>query len=640
MPIAVNPQTGETVYLTSDGQWSKAQTAVNPQTKEMLAFDGQGWKPVPAQSKGMLGYIDDAVRSIASGVTFGFADEFAAKMDEVTGRGGTYEENVARERARDKQIPAAIAIPGEIAGAVGSTIAAAPVRVPLAAATGLAELPAMARYAAGGAAGGALFGAGNAEEDKRLQGAAVGAGIGAGVGAIAPKIASGVASAYGTLRGAVSPQANVTADLGRAITRDQTTPGALIQAVEEAQAIRPGIASLGDVGGENVRGLVERVAQTPGAGRTTVIPALTARQQSQMTRLSDDIQTLTGTRQTATQAIADTMEQRATAAKPLYDEAFTFDAATAPEVVTTWQHLTSTGWGQHIVRSPEFRRTLQTEYGVKNAAEAPLMVQIDAFKKAADDVISDSMRNGANNRARVVQGMRDTLLSVTDQANPTYAKARDAWAGPSRYLDAVKEGRNILGTRVSAEELAAGLSRMGEVEQEAFRIGAVSAITAKMGSDTARLGDMTKYLRSPEMRAKIAAIMPTPEARAEWAKRLDFETSSSELTGRALGNSATARRLAERQDADSIVMDLVTDAFAGSPPVSLLRQMVTAVPRKVRDTLRSRSDAILAELLTDPQAMDGLRKALERVTARDAGPSALRSPTAISGTNSVVFGQQ
>src|SRR5262245_32877351 len=120
MPIATN-NNGEVIYLTDDGQWQPTRTAVNPSTKEMLAFDGSGWVAVPP-SKGVLGYVDDAVRAIASGATFGFADEFAAKMDELTGRGGSYEENLARERARDAGIPAGIRIPGEIAGAVASAL--------------------------------------------------------------------------------------------------------------------------------------------------------------------------------------------------------------------------------------------------------------------------------------------------------------------------------------------------------------------------------------------------------------------------------------------------------------------------------------------------------------------------------------
>ena len=45
MPIATN-DTGETVFLDRDGQWKPAPTAVNPETKETLAFDGTTWSPL------------------------------------------------------------------------------------------------------------------------------------------------------------------------------------------------------------------------------------------------------------------------------------------------------------------------------------------------------------------------------------------------------------------------------------------------------------------------------------------------------------------------------------------------------------------------------------------------------------------
>lgn len=634
MPTATNPATGETVFLGDDGQWQPAKTAVNPQTKEMLAFDGKSWTPVPAKSKGVMGYIDDAVRSIASGMTFGFADEIAAKGNELIGR-GNYDQNLADEKRRDEQIHPAIRIPGEIGGAVASTLATAPVTAPLAAASGLARLPGLVRSAGIGGAGAAAFGAGNAEPGKRAEGAIEAVPLGVATGVAAPYIAAGASRVAGAVRNAVSPEANVAADLGRALTRDQITPEAFAQRASELAAVRPGVATAADAGGENVRGLVERIAQTPGAGRTQVVPALTTRQQGQMARVAVDLRGLTGTHQSATQAIEETMAQRAQAAGPAYDEAMNFNARAVPEIAREWQAVTSTGWGQHVLRSPDFRRTLQTEYGIADPNNAPLMTVIDAWKKQADGLIGEAIRSGNNNKARVIGDMRERLLGVVDEHNPAYAAARAAWSGPSRYLDAVTEGRNLLNTRVSAEELTPALARMGDAEREAFRIGGVSAIIGKMGSDAAALGDMTKYLRSPEMRAKIAAIMPTPEARAAWQQRLDFEVSSSQLTGRALGNSATARRLAERHDADNIVGDLVMDAFSGHPPVSLLRRAVTAVPQRVRDTLRSRSDHILAELLTDPQGMAQLRQAMDRVTERGAAPSQLRNAATINAATAL-----
>src|SRR4051812_47155830 len=124
MPIAVNPDSGEVMHLADDGQWKPAQTAVHPQTKQMMAYDGKDWQSVPAKSKGILNYIDDAVRSIASGATLGWSDEIAAKGNELLGR-GTYEDNVKAERQRNEQIPAWMKIPGEIAGATMLPVGAA-----------------------------------------------------------------------------------------------------------------------------------------------------------------------------------------------------------------------------------------------------------------------------------------------------------------------------------------------------------------------------------------------------------------------------------------------------------------------------------------------------------------------------------
>ncbi len=636
MPVALNEQTGEAVYLTSDGQWAPAQMAVNPQTKERMAFDGKEWKPLQAPSKGVLGYVDDAARSLASGVTFGYADEIAAKMDELIGR-GNYAQNVERERARDKQIPAAIAIPGEIAGGVAGAVAAAPVAGSAAAVTGLSRLPQTARYILSGGAGGALFGSGQAEEGGRLIGALQGAMIGGPAGYVAPKLMAGAQRLWSGVRNAVSPQANVAADLGRAIERDGATPAALSGRLTQLQQAVPE-ATLADVGGENVRGVLERVAQTPGSGRTVVVPRLEQRQQAQMNRLGADLQALTGSHRTATQAVEQTMAERASAANPLYTEAMDFNAREIPDIMRVWQNATETGWGRSILGSADLRKTLQSEYGIRDAADAPMMVLIDAWKKQVDGVVGEAIRAGNSNKARVLEGMRDRVIGTVDQFNPAYLSARNAWAGPSQYLEAVEQGRNILSRNVSAEELAATMRGMSDAQREAYTIGAVSAIRAKMGSDAARLPDMTKYLRSPEMRDKIALLLPDDAARQRWAQRLDTEIGVSQMTGRALGNSATYRRGAERQDADSLVGDLIADAFKTSTGSSTFFEAVMNTSRntarRARDTLRSRSDNILGDVLTDPA---GNWQGALNAAARQPGPlNPSTNQAAIGGFNALL----
>jgi hypothetical protein len=617
MPLAVNPNTGETMALGEDGAWAPAKTAVNPQTKEMLAFDGADWKAVPKASRGVLGFVDDAVRSIANGATFGYADEFAAKMNSLTS-GGTYEDNLAKEQARDAQIPGALKIPGEIGGAVAGAVATAPVTGPLAAAAGVSKLPGIVRAVGGGAAGGALFGSGNADPGDRLEGAIKGAAIGGPLGGALYPVVRGVAALAGKIRDAWNPQQTVARDLGRAIERDQMTPEILGQRADELAAVRPGVATLADAGGENVRGLVERVAQTPGAGRTTVVPALTSRQQAQMARISTDLAQLTGARKTAFKATEDTMAERATAAAPLYAAAHEAGdkAIWSPEL-------------ERLSSSPSVRAAMGAAvrkwrdnaiadgYGamnpgamVENGGNLKLMNgSVPAFpnlqfwdytKRQLDNAVGAALDAGQNDKARVLTKITQKLRDELDTAVPQYKTARAAWGGPSEYLDAIKEGATIFDAKVTGEQLSAQLEKMTDAQREAYVIGAISAIRGRMGNDPAKMADYTKYLRSPNMREKIAAIMPTPEAKAAWNDRLNFEVSSSELTGRALGNSATYRRQAERQDADSIVGDLVMDAFKGTPSMSLIRHFLTALPQKARDTLRARSDDMLANVLTTP----------------------------------------
>lgn len=421
---------------------------------------------------------------------------------------------------------------------------------------------------------------------------------------------------------AVTPQANVSADLARALERDGDTPQALIARLQQAQTIRPA-AIVADVGGENVRGLVERVAQTPGAGRTQVVPALTSRQQQQMGRISDDLSTLTGNRRNAMDALNDTMAERKANAAPLYDIAMDFNARQSPDIMQAWQNATNSGWGKQILNSSDFKNTLQTEYGISDATNAPMMKVIDAWKKNVDDMTSAALRNGNNNQARVLGNMRDNVISAVDKENAAYPAARDAWAGPSKYMDAINDGGGILDRKLGSDQLAAQWAKMTNAEQEAYRIGAVSAIRRTMGNDPAKLADMTKYLRSPEMVEKISTIMPTPQAAQSWQQRLAYEVGSSELTGRALGNSATARRLAEQQDANGIVGDLVMGALShGVTAGSLWTKAATYLPQKVRDTLRSKADAMLAGVLTTPQSPATVSRLMQQGGIRTASGSA------------------
>ena len=447
------------------------------------------------------------------------------------------------------------------------------------------------------------------------------------------------AGAANVARSAVSPRTNVAADFARALERDGMTPEVLSQRLEEARRVRPN-ATVADVGGENVRGLVERVAQTPGAGRTTVIPRLTERQQQQLGRVSNDLAGLTGARQTAVAATQETMASRAEAATPLYQQAYADGdrAVWSPELerlsssptvrsamhgaVNIWQdNAIADGYGA-MNPGAMVDRGGQLSFPGGQLPAFPNLQFWDYTKRIIDDQIGAAVRAGENAKARTLTTLVGMMRTELDRQVPTYAAARQAWGGPSQYITSIEEGGQILQRTLSAEQLRANLGEMTEAQREGYLIGAVSSIVQRMRSDPAKLADMTKYLRSPEMRDKITALMPTPEAAQSWLQRLDYEVGSSELTGQALKGSATYRRLAERQDADSLVGDLVMGAFSHGP-TGLLRQALMAIPKRVRDSLRSRSDALLADVLVNPQADIG--PALQGAPTPSALPTAMRS---------------
>ena len=133
--------------------------------------------------KSAMRRIDDFVRGAADAITFGYADEIAAKLDQLTGLNtantakpsgtSSYEANLAAQRERDKQ-----GGPERVAGQL-STVFLPTVGVVRAADTAT-RLGRAGAGAATGAVQGALYGSGSAEGDltDRAQSAVTGAGAG------------------------------------------------------------------------------------------------------------------------------------------------------------------------------------------------------------------------------------------------------------------------------------------------------------------------------------------------------------------------------------------------------------------------------------------------------------------------------
>lgn len=200
-PITVSSQ-GVPMAATAKGEWESAPSKV------VAPADGPGdWESAPspapvaggtpspapapaapkAAPKSAMRRLDDFVRGAADAITFGYADEIAAKLDQLTGLNtanankpsgtGSYEANLAAQRERDAQGG------GERVAGQLSTVFLPAVGVVRAADTASR----VGRAGAGAATGtiqGALYGSGSADGtlEDRAKGAAIGAGTGAVLG--------------------------------------------------------------------------------------------------------------------------------------------------------------------------------------------------------------------------------------------------------------------------------------------------------------------------------------------------------------------------------------------------------------------------------------------------------------------------
>jgi hypothetical protein len=257
----------------------------------------------------------------------------------------------------------------------------------------------------------------------------------------------------------------------------------------------------------------------------------------------------------------------------------------------------------------------------------------DYTKRAMDDMVSAAFRGGQNDRGRVLAQVTRNLRNQLDKEVPSYADARQAWGGPSQYMDAIEEGRGILSKNITSEELKAQLADMTDAQREGYRIGAVSAIRNQMRGNAAKFADHTRTLRSDEMREKLAAIMPTPEAAQNFEQRLNYEVHSSETTNRALGNSATARRQAEMDAGEGLGTEMLMGLLSHGThaPLKFLKSALMSVPQHIRDTLRSRSDAILADLLVNPQSAGRMGQVMQGVGPRPPALGAAAVPALTYG---------
>ena len=625
-----------------------------------------------------------AARGIGKGLSFGFNDEMRA-IDEAGGaKPGepgtplttvkglynywsgdpeaekTYNESVARERAKDEQYHKAhpyLSTAGEIAGAIPA-MAMLPEADLAAGLTGVGRAAAkIVEGAIGGGEYGAISGVGEGHDAESrvmggLQGTAggiIGGGIAGGVGHAVNEFAAPV---VGAIRAARDPEKEAATRLTRALQADQEliaagkadgmSPQEWVAARQRGEPV-----TLADLGSTNTQALLRSSANTSPEGRAVLEKAFNDRFAGQSERVADEVRGLVAgganANKTADQLVAEYDKARVPAYRQSFKEGDkeiisptmerlmgspTFENAMKSAVTSGKDRAITDGFGAFnpgvTVENGMIKFTKTKPNGVP---QYPNLQYWDAVKKELDGVANVARRQGDNGRAEVAGNLAKTLRDELDKQVPSYANARGIAAQYFGESNALEAGRKLAGKRVDPQEISAIMRKMKPDERELFREGYASDWANRVISNISDSRDITKAMfNSPNERARALAVFG-PAGMDKMQSRMSLETIMDGAR-KAMGNSTTARQLIEAGLAGGITgyetgdwkAGALAAGAAGFGPKGLLGTTITQGAQKLIGKVDSRTAKMVAELLTsdDPRRLQqGLRMAQKNPAIRD-----------------------
>lgn len=478
-----------------------------------------------------------------------------------------------------------------------------------------------------GAMGGGPFGAAGA-----LLGGA-GGSLGQGAGELGlprwAQIAAGFAPAL-----AGKPAQNVAGRFGSAsdqaagmiakrLARDEAAGGPSASAIGSQLAEADGKPlAIADVAGENVKGLGERIATQPGEARQIATQFLTGRDAGAGPRLIADSEAGLnpgGDSAFATRQQLDTA--RRTAAAPAYD-AF-YNAKPLQSGTLAEDHL------NNLLDRPSMRSAARraltiaqeegrdpSSLGIRFDAEGaasfervPSWQTMDYLKRGIDDTLNP-YRSPITGRLQLDEhgrAINDTLHELTnfmDQetrtANGTslYAKAREAYSGPSQSMDAMRRGSNIF--NLKPEQIAEDMKTLPAGDRDFYRQGAQDALRERIAKTSNGGNEALRIMGNDYVKQQLRPIFGSDSAFQTFMRGAMNENIMAQSKNTMLGNSRTAARLAEmgaQNDGGGVgsaMLQVGGGLAAGEPIAGILG--IPKLAKSIRERLSRPSPAVDAEI--------------------------------------------
>lgn len=165
---------------------------------------------------------------------------------------------------------------------------------------------------------------------------------------------------------------------------------------------------------------------------------------------------------------------------------------------------------------------------------------IDAVKQKLDDSIGAAVRTGERNRARDLVRIKNTIVSMADEAIPEYGQARQLFAGKVSLETAADLGQNYL--KLSPREMRDTIATMGESELRMFRLGAKQAILDRVDMTNASSDAFKRIFGRNGDINKLRMLFPDEQAFDAFQNTMLRELTYKITENAFRGNSTTIKQ--------------------------------------------------------------------------------------------------
>lgn len=583
--------------------------------------------------------IDAGIRAASNSVLAGIPDRASAAANTLFG-GGTYENNLAREFAitnHDWEHNTGATATGTVAGALliptrVTGVAQAAARTAMRNGASRQQALVAARRAAGarlakeGGAYGTVHGAMTNQGDiaDRAAEAAVSGLFGVVAGSAMPKVGQAASAAGRGIRDATTgAQGLADRIVFKAIRADGNDAATLGRQATEAG--ETGVPYMPADSGENARGLLSASARAPGPGRTAAVNALDARQRAFTDRMTAHIERDLGPIANPHEVRRTLETQAKTAAKPLYQATYAQPGASSfydkvrPLFNRPSMKAALKNAHKIALEAGDDPNTLGFDFneaGDVILREVPSWQTMDYVKRGLDDVLetfrdSTTQKLNLNTYGNEVDNTRRAFIAAFDKANPTYAAARSAWAGPVRARSALDRGLKALNK--TGDDIEEDLRDMGAAEKEMYKLGIRRAMAELVDSKGGTANLVNAISGSGKKRAMLARAFGDRREFERFVRTLDVEEQAFRTFGRARTGSPTAPNLAD--DTQLAVSTGVADiALTGLPIISALRLASRAKQARAIENAQQAIAEMLGE--TNPARVRELIQRFKQAEAR------------------------